>query len=131
MFIPRDRLTISNSRSRGPGGQGVNKTESKVEVRFNVNDADWLSHYVRSRLKLLFANRFTREGDFVLSCEEHRSREQNQAACLARLSDMLDEAAIVPKVRRKTKPTKSSQRKRVDSKKLHSRLKQSRRHKEE
>ena len=126
MWIPKERITVTASRSRGPGGQGVNKTESKIEIRFCVDQADWIPEPTRLRFKSLFANRITLNGDFILTCEENRSREQNLQACFARLREMLEQAAIVPKTRRKTKPTWGSQVRRVDSKKKRSAVKSSR-----
>jgi ribosome-associated protein len=127
MFVPKWRLTISSSRSGGPGGQHVNRTESKVELRFRVDEADWIPPRVLERFKRLFANRITQDGDFVLTNEEHRSRQQNLDTALRKLSDMLDQAAVEPKIRRATKPTKGSQRRRLDSKKMTSQRKKDRR----
>jgi ribosome-associated protein len=117
IFIPFDRLTFKSTRSSGPGGQGVNKTESKVELRFHVLEADWIPPATKHRFSKLFSARINNEGELILSSEIHRSRKQNQEACLSKLASMLEEAQKIPKKRIKTKATRSSQRKRVESKK--------------
>src|SRR5206468_6839096 len=77
MDIPRERLTIRFARSGGPGGQNVNKVETKAEVRFLLAEADWLPLSVRERLKQLFPGRLTQEGEIVLSSSRSRSQAQN------------------------------------------------------
>lgn len=127
MFIPKWRLTFTASRSGGPGGQHVNRTESKVELRFNVLEADWIPDRVRHRFMKLFAGRITLDGDFVLTCEENRSRHQNQATALEKLNEMLEEASVEPKYRKATRPTRASKHRRLDAKSVRSRTKQARR----
>jgi len=128
MFVPKWRLTISTSRSGGPGGQHVNRTESKVEIRFNVAEADWIPEQVRLRFTRLFANRITQDGEFVMTCEENRSRHRNQEVALERLSQMLDEAVVIPKSRRPTRPTRASKHRRLDAKSARSKIKKDRNH---
>ncbi len=127
MFIPKWRLTISSARSSGPGGQNVNKTETKIELRFVLDEADWIPEAVRRRFAVAQANRINKAGEFILSCEQHRSQGQNLREALEILSRLLDQVAHPPKKRIKTKATKGSQRRRLDSKSLHGAKKRSRR----
>lgn len=70
--IPLDQLDIQYSRSSGPGGQNVNKLNTKAEIRFNIDDANWLEPEVKERLKLYQANKITKEGDIVVTAQEFR-----------------------------------------------------------
>ncbi|HSI47843.1 MAG TPA: alternative ribosome rescue aminoacyl-tRNA hydrolase ArfB [Ideonella sp.] len=102
-------------RAQGAGGQNVNKVSNAVHLRFDVA-ASSLPEALKSRLLALADQRITEGGVIVLKAQEHRSLPMNQADALARLQAMVDQAAHVPKARRPTKPTKGSQRRRVDSK---------------
>lgn len=106
----------------------MNRTESKVEIRFNVAEADWIPEQVRLRFTRLFANRITQDGEFVMTCEENRSRHRNQEVALERLSQMLDEAVVIPKSRRPTRPTRASKHRRLDAKSARSKIKKDRNH---
>ncbi len=83
--VPEDRLSISFSRSSGAGGQNVNKVNTKVEVRFNLNEADWLENEVRERLRTQQASRLTRNGDIVFTSQEHRTQLLNKATAIAKV----------------------------------------------
>lgn len=124
--IPRDRLEVRTSRSRGPGGQGVNTTESKVEIRFVLADADWIPLAARARLAELFPSRLNNDGEFVLASDRSRSQSQNLEDCLAKLGEMIQAALIPPKIRRKTKPTRGSKERRLEGKRRQSDRKRSR-----
>ncbi len=86
--VPEDRLSISFSRSSGAGGQNVNKVSTKVEVRFNLNEADWLENDVRERLRTQLASRLTRNGDIVFTSQEHRTQLLNKATAIAKVRCM-------------------------------------------
>ncbi len=86
--VPVDRLSISFSRSSGAGGQNVNKVNTKVEVRFNLNEADWLENDVRERLRTQLASRLTRNGDIVFTSQEHRTQLLNKATAIAKVRCM-------------------------------------------
>ncbi len=83
--IPEDKLSISFSRSSGAGGQNVNKVNTKVEVRFNLSEADWLENDVKERLRTQLASRITRNGDVVFTSQEHRTQLLNRATAIAKV----------------------------------------------
>ena len=102
-------------RAQGPGGQNVNKVSCAVHARFDVR-ASSLPDYVKERLLEMRDTRITREGVLVLKAQQSRSLEQNKEDALQRLQALVDAAAVVPTLRRATKPTRSSQRRRLDEK---------------
>ena len=112
-------------RASGPGGQNVNKVASAVELRFDVG-ASGLPEDVQTRLKTLAGSRMTADGVLVIDSREHRTQAQNRAAARERLADLLRRAAAKPKKRRKTRPTESSRRRRLESKIRRSRVKSGR-----
>ncbi len=124
--IPKARLEFRFSRASGSGGQGVNRTESKVEIRFHVESADWIPFHVRERLKLIAAKQINLSGELIISSQESRSQNQNFEHCFEKLSDLLEKARLVPKSRRPTRATKASKIRRLDSKKKRSRHKAAR-----
>ena len=125
--IPRNRLDIRFSRSGGPGGQNVNKLETRVEIRFTVDEADWIPAAVRTRLRRIEGHRITRDGVFRLVSDRHRTRERNLEQCLAKLREILARASRPPRVRRPTKPTRASRERRLRDKQHRSRRKNDRR----
>jgi len=102
-------------RAQGPGGQNVNKVSCAVHARFDIK-ASSLPDYVKERLLELRDTRITREGVLVLKAQQSRSLEQNKEDALQRLQALITQAAEVPIVRRATKPTRGSQRRRLDEK---------------
>ena len=102
-------------RAQGPGGQNVNKVSCAVHARFDIG-ASSLPDYVKERLLGMRDSRITREGVLVLKAQQSRSLEQNKEEALQRLQALVDAAAEVQLVRRPTKPTRSSQRRRLDAK---------------
>ena len=102
-------------RAQGPGGQNVNKVSCAVHARFDIG-ASTLPAYVKERLLEMRDTRITREGVLVLKAQQSRSLEQNKEDALQRLQALVDAASVVQAVRRPTKPTRGSQRRRLDEK---------------
>jgi ribosome-associated protein len=103
-------------RSPGAGGQKVNKTESAVQLRFNARRCKALSNPVFLRLKALAGRRMTQDGVVVITANSHRTQERNRQDARDRLAVMIREAAIPPRHRRATKPSKAAKQKRLDQK---------------
>ena len=125
--IPSSEITFTYARSSGPGGQNVNKTESKAILRWNLRAATWVPDDVKSRFADTFGSRLTTEGDIVIHSDESRDRSSNERACLEKLKDMLRRVWVAPKKRVATKPSRNSQRRRVESKRMRSDIKKLRR----
>ena len=102
-------------RAQGPGGQNVNKVSCAVHLRFDIA-ASSLPDYIRERLLALSDQRITKDGVIVLKAQQSRSLEQNKEDALRRLQEIIDSVAVLPALRRATKPTRGSQRRRLDSK---------------
>jgi len=102
-------------RAQGPGGQNVNKVSCAVHARFDIG-ASSLPPEIKERLLARHDGRITREGVVVIKAQESRSLERNKEDALRRLQELVDQAGVVAKARKATRPTKGSQRRRVDSK---------------
>lgn len=127
-IIPQSKLTISFTRAGGPGGQNVNKVNTKVDVRFHVDTADWLPDEVKERLKEICATKLNKNGELVIQSSVYRTQEQNLNDAIERLKSYVEEAYKVPKVRHCwTGRTKSGDKKRLEDKKRRSETKQRRR----
>ena len=113
--IPEHEIEMSAVRSQGAGGQNVNKVASAIHLRFDIPASSLPDRY-KERLLALSDQRITKEGVIVIKAQEHRSQEQNREEALRRLQDLLKSAVVLPKKRQPSKPTRSSQRKRLDSK---------------
>ena len=125
--IPGSEIDLSYARSGGPGGQHVNKTSSKVLLRWNLRASSAPTDADRAWLEERLAGRLTEAGDLVLSGDMHREQSRNVEAVLARLVTILRDALRRPKVRRKTKPSRGAQQRRLDAKKQRGAIKRQRR----
>ena len=125
--IPLDEFDWSFARSGGPGGQNVNKVASKAVLRWDLAASPSVPDDVKARFRDRFPSRLTTEGHVVLSSELTRDQGRNREDCLDKLAAMLRAAAARPKVRRPTRPTRGSQRRRVEAKRRQSDRKAGRR----
>jgi ribosome-associated protein len=125
--IPRTELDVRATRSGGPGGQHVNTSSTKIELRWQPAASVALSEVQRERLLTNLAGKLDGDGWLRLTASEHRSQLQNREAAEARLVAMIKGALVVPKVRRATKPTYTSKVKRLETKSQRSAVKANRR----
>ena len=124
--IPREELAFEASRSGGPGGQNVNKVNTRIMLRFDVASSPALSDWQRARIRSRLATRITKDGVLVVVSQRHRTQRANRQATVERFAELLCEALKRKRVRKKTKPSRGSVERRLDSKKRHSRRKQAR-----
>jgi ribosome-associated protein len=118
--IPLDEFEWSFARSGGPGGQNVNKVASKAVLRWNFDQSPSVPADVKERFRAQFPSRITTEGQLVLASELTRDQGRNRDDCLAKLAAMLRSVAVPPRVRRPTKPSRASKRRRVEAKRRQS-----------
>lgn len=109
-------FVFRTSRSSGAGGQHVNKTESRVELVYDLNRAN-LPGWVRARLRDKLANRINQQGELVVSAQSHRSQLRNKELAVERLVELLQKALHRDPPRRKTRPSRSARKRRMDQKK--------------
>ena len=124
--IPEGEFTIEFVRSSGPGGQKVNKTSSKAQLRWEIGASDVLNDDQKELVRALAGNRVNNEGEIVLSADTERSQLQNKNAEMARLQNIVDEALTPQKERKATKPSKGAIRRRLDEKTRHGKKKEGR-----
>ncbi|KYR01233.1 hypothetical protein DLAC_02352 [Tieghemostelium lacteum] len=99
IIVPRDKLALAFSRSSGAGGQNVNKVNTKAEIRFQLDNANWIPDYVKENLKKSYSKNLNNDGDFIVTSERHREQKQNLKDCFDKLDEILEETSFIPKER--------------------------------
>jgi ribosome-associated protein len=120
--IPDSEIEFTAVRSQGPGGQNVNKVSSAIHLRFDINQSS-LPDIFKQRLLKISDQRISKDGVIVIKAQTTRSQEKNRAEALERLQQLLVQVTYTPKVRRPTRPTKGSQKRRMDKKTQHGKQK--------
>ena len=123
--LREEEIDFSAIRAQGAGGQNVNKVSSAIHLRFDIPQSS-LPDVIKERLLALSDQRITTEGVVVIKAQTTRSQDQNRADAVSRLQALVDSVAVLPKARKATKPTKSSQRKRLETKATRGDVKKSR-----
>lgn len=126
LWIPRAELTYRATRSGGPGGQHVNTSSSRVELAWSVDGSPSLTDEQRELIKTKLANRINSEGVLLLSSSEQRSQHQNKESVTARFVELIAKSLIIPKARKKTKPSRAAKEARLQEKKQRSETKRMR-----
>jgi ribosome-associated protein len=123
LMVPLAELGFRASRASGPGGQHVNKTSSRVELVWSVRHSPSLGEAQRERLLRRLANRINAAGELVLAEQGSRSQHRNREVVIERFRALLAEALVVPKVRRKSKPSRGAREQRLGEKKRRATIK--------
>lgn len=126
LSIPDEELQFRFTRSSGPGGQNVNKVNSKAILDWDIDQSPAVPDAVKRRFRARFGNRLTNEGTVQISSDRFRDQPRNVQDCLEKLRSMVLEVATPPKPRRPTKPSKKAKEQRLKEKKIHSEKKRRR-----
>lgn len=124
--IPLNEFEFTFARSSGPGGQNVNKVNSKALLRWNPSNSAGMLDDVKGRFFARYENQLTLEGELLITSDRFRDQVKNKEDCLNKLREMILLIAVPPKPRKKTKPSRSAKKKRFESKKKHGEKKQGR-----
>ncbi|HZL86480.1 MAG TPA: alternative ribosome rescue aminoacyl-tRNA hydrolase ArfB [Candidatus Krumholzibacteria bacterium] len=127
VVIPEAELEVRSSRSGGPGGQNVNKVETRIELRFDLEASALFDAATKQRLRARLGKRVTEDGVVRVVAQMHRSRARNEAEARARLVALLQRALTAPRPRRPTRPTRASKQRRLEAKRQRAASKRARR----
>lgn len=122
--IPLNEFDFSFARSSGPGGQNVNKLNTKAVLRWNFEESPCVPPLVKERFRALFGNKLTTSGEVIVTSDRHRDQGRNVADCLEKLRAMLTDAASPPPPRKATKVSRAKKKARVKDKRARSQKKQ-------
>jgi len=124
--LDENEIQLDFIRSSGPGGQNVNKVSSAVQLRFNVCESAALNASIRNRLKKIAGRRMTAGGILIIKAQRYRTQEQNRLDAVNRLIAMIQQAIVVPKPRRATRPSLAARQRRLATKRVRGELKRRR-----
>ncbi len=127
LSIDESELDYEFARSSGPGGQNVNKVETKVTLKFVVDESAALSDDEKRRVSDALASRITKDGVLRVTSQRHRTREANRHAAIGRFIELLDDALVVRAPRKKTRVSRAAKRRRIEGKKRRGQIKKMRR----